>query len=148
MRITLVTLLLLAFNLVFSQTRDIVNWSYSAEEVEDGVVELTFTADIKKGWVIYGTEENEDGPIPTAFEFENIDGFTIDGKAEAKSEGKTNLDDMFGIQLTKYKDQAVFVQKIKVEDKTKPISGYLTYMTCDGERCLPPTDVDFSIDLN
>ena len=148
MRITLVTLLVFASNLIFSQNKDIVKWSYAAEEVEEGIVELTFTADIKKGWVIYGTEENEDGPIPTGFEFENLDGYTVDGKPVAKSEGKTNMDDMFGIQLTKYKGQAIFVQRIKVEDKSKPVTGYLTYMTCDGERCLPPTDVDFSFDLN
>ena len=30
---------------------------------------------------------------------------------------------------------------------TGKLSGYLTYMACDNERCLPPTDVDFSYDL-
>lgn len=148
MKITLVTLLLLTTSLLFSQSRDIVKWSYDATEVEDGVVELTFTADIKSGWVIYGMEESEDGPIPTSFEFEGIEGYALDGDTTAKSEGKTKVDDLFGIQLTKYKSQAVFVQRVKVEDKSKPITGYLTFMTCDGERCLPPTDVDFTFELN
>lgn len=148
MRITLFALFMLTSHLIFSQTRDIVKWSYTAETTEEGVVELTFTADIKKGWVIYGTEENEDGPIPTAFEFEGAEGISLDGKPIARSEGKTNVDDLFGIELTKYKNQAVFVQKVSVTDASKPITGYLTFMTCDGERCLPPTDVDFSFDLN
>ncbi|MFK7933527.1 MAG: protein-disulfide reductase DsbD family protein, partial [Saprospiraceae bacterium] len=28
-----------------------------------------------------------------------------------------------------------------------PITGYLTFMTCDDEKCLPPTDIDFSFQL-
>ena len=27
------------------------------------------------------------------------------------------------------------------------MSGYLTFMTCDDTRCLPPTDIDFVFEL-
>ncbi|MEZ4987128.1 MAG: cytochrome c biogenesis protein CcdA [Saprospiraceae bacterium] len=41
----------------------------------------------------------------------------------------------------------VFTQKVKVTDFSQPIKGYLEFMTCDDEKCLPPTEVDFSFTL-
>ena len=51
------------------------------------------------------------------------------------------------MELVKYKKKAIFVQKFKVSDVTKPISGYLEFMTCDATKCLPPATIDFSFDL-
>jgi len=41
----------------------------------------------------------------------------------------------------------VMTQKVKVSDDSKPISGYLTFMTCNDKTCLPPSDVDFSFEV-
>ena len=39
-------------------------------------------------------------------------------------------------------------QNVTVTDKTKPVSGYLTYMACDALKCLTPTDVEFSFSMD
>ena len=54
---------------------------------------------------------------------------------------------MFEMNVTKFAKQVSFVQKVKITDDTKPISGYLEFMTCDDTRCLPPAEVDFSFTL-
>ena len=41
----------------------------------------------------------------------------------------------------------VFTQKVTVVDYSQPITGYLEFMTCDNERCLPPTEVDFKFSV-
>ncbi|MGY8920138.1 MAG: protein-disulfide reductase DsbD family protein, partial [Flavobacteriales bacterium] len=49
--------------------------------------------------------------------------------------------------LSKFYTKAKFIQKVKIKDKVSPVSGYLTFMTCDDTRCLPPTDIDFVFEL-
>ena len=51
------------------------------------------------------------------------------------------------MNLIKYSKKAEFTQRVKVKNSSEPISGFLTYMTCDETSCLPPKDVDFSISL-
>ena len=50
------------------------------------------------------------------------------------------------IELEKFKQEALFTQNITAQSGTT-VKGWVTFMTCDGEKCLPPTDVDFSFDL-
>ncbi len=53
------------------------------------------------------------------------------------------------MDLKFFDTKADFVQRIKWNGK-KPgvVKGYVTYMSCDDQKCLPPEDVDFEIDLN
>jgi len=37
--------------------------------------------------------------------------------------------------------------RISIKDASKPVIGYLTYMTCDNKQCLPPQDVEFNLAL-
>jgi len=122
-----------------------VKWSFEAEKTSDGEYTLHFIADIEKDWVIYGMEENEDGPIPTSINFEEGT-FVLLDEITSTSESTISDDPLFMIKLEKFKTQAHFTQLVKVDDPTK-MAGWVTFMTCDGERCLPPTDIDFSFDL-
>ena len=49
--------------------------------------------------------------------------------------------------VTKFYNEARFTQRIKLLSDSATITGNLDYMTCDDEKCLPPTDEDFSFDL-
>lgn len=121
-----------------------VKWSFDYEKVADNEYTLHFDASIESGWVIYGMDHSE-GPIPTSIEFE-------EGKYELKdgivahSKSTTAKDDIFMIELEKFKKEAQFTQNISAQAGTT-VTGWVTFMTCDGEKCLPPTDIDFSFDL-
>ena len=56
---------------------------------------------------------------------------------------------MFEVEVIKFLDDQPYIitQKVTAKPGTE-VSGYLTYMTCNKEMCLPPTDVDFSFTLN
>ncbi len=143
--VTTTFLLLSLITVGFSQGPSPVNWTTSAEKTADGAYLLTFAADIKQDWVIYGMEEHDDGPIPTSINFEE-GSFELDGTVASDSESIITDDKLFMIKLEKFKNKAIFTQKVKAPDG-ETVKGWITYMTCDGERCLPPTDVDFSLEL-
>jgi thiol:disulfide interchange protein DsbD len=133
-----------------SKMTDPITWSFSSEELEDGVYEILFTADFSGGWTIYSqhTDEN-DGPIPTSFNFDPADNYELVGETTEEGKLKSGPDPYFdGAVVSKFTEGPVtFRQKVKVSDASQPIKGYLTYMACDDHQCLPPSDVDFSFDL-
>jgi thiol:disulfide interchange protein DsbD len=69
------------------------------------------------------------------------------GEAQESGERFTEYDKIFEMNLVKFKHSAVFTQRVKVSDYSKPITGYVSYMTCNAEMCLPPKDVDFKFVL-
>ena len=149
---------IITFNLLFvlsalslsAQILKPVKWSFDQKNISATEAELIFTAKIEKGWTVYSQFTSDDGPVPTALTFEGIDGASLQGPAAEKGHKKEGFDKLFEVNVIKFLDDEDFVmtQKVKVTDTTKPISGYLTYMTCNDKTCLPPTDVDFSFDMS
>ncbi len=124
-----------------------VKWSLEVQEQADGVYALALKATIDKGWYIYSQFiEEEDGPEPTSVEFEEDPNVEMLGKAEEVSDHKVSgFDKVFEMEVTKYKEEVVFLQKIKVADANKPVHGLVYFMTCDDTKCLPPTEVPFKV---
>lgn len=124
-----------------------VKWSFESNSLGNDEFELIMTANMDKGWSIYSQHTSDDGPVPTAFEFES-DNFVGLSEVIEKGKKKEGMDPLFGVNVIKFPNGPVtFTRKIKMVDYSKPVTGYLTYMTCDDKKCLPPTDVDFSFDL-
>ena len=142
-------LLLLAFSAPsFAQVLDPVKWETEYKAISDTEFDLIFKAKMDPSWAIYSQYlESDDGPIPTSFEFEAGGHFQLVGKCAETGYKKEGYDPLFEMNVVKYLKNAEFTQRVKVSDLSKPITGYLTFMTCDDERCLPPTDVDFSFSL-
>lgn len=125
-----------------------VTWSWDSKEVGNGEYNLVFTAKIEDGWAVYSQYlESDEGPVATGFYFEEGDHYTKVGKNEEGGNIQTKFDKVFEMNLTKFKELGTFTQRVKVTNPSTPIKGYLEYMTCNDERCLPPTEVDFSFAL-
>ncbi len=128
----------------FGQILEPVEWTWEAKHLKDNTFQLVYKAKIDDGWAIYSQYlESDEGPIRTSFEYDE-GGFELVGKNEESGGREESFDKVFEMNLIKFKKDAVFTQQIKVSDYSKPITGYLTFMTCDDSRCLPPTDVDFN----
>ncbi|MEM8527014.1 MAG: thioredoxin family protein [Bacteroidota bacterium] len=148
-KIILSLLVFVIAQLAFANAENPVQWTWKAEKVSDVEYNLKFTAEIEEGWTLYSQFIEGDGPIPTTFEFTTGEHYELVGKAEEKGKIKRGLDPVFGIEVAKFiKGPAYFTQNVKVNDPNQPIVGYLTFMTCDDEQCLPPTDVDFKFALS
>lgn len=132
----------------FSQVFDPVSWSYHVESLGNDEYELVFEAKIDETWHLYSQEIDEGGPIPTSFNFEESDKFEVIGKVIELTEGEVVHDISFDMDLKLFSDKALFKQKIKVLTKEEfDIKGYVEFMSCDDERCLPPKEVDFSFSI-
>ena len=142
------TLVLGLSNISFAQILEPVKWKTEHKQVSDNEFDLIFTAKIDDKWSIYSQYlEGDDGPIPTSFEYDPGDHFELIGKNEESGNRKESFDKVFEMNLIKFSKTAIFTQRVNVSDLSKTITGYLTFMTCDDTRCLPPTDVDFEFKL-
>ncbi len=143
-----IVLSLLAMVLSFAsmaQELNPVKWTSTINHLEGNTYELTWTANIQKGWTVYSQFTSDDGPVPTSINYES-EGFKTLGDATESGKKKEGFDKLFEVDVIKFLAGEPFVikQKIEAENGVDEVVGYLTYMTCDDSRCLPPTDVDFT----
>ena len=147
-KILLFLSLVLMSSVLFAQRDTPVEWSFEAVKVDAKQYDLVFTAEIDQNWYLYSQHIDEGGPIPTSFYFNVEDGFKPEGKTKEEGDNKEEgHDELFDMKVTTFKKKAVFTQRIKLSGKVDSVSGYLEFMTCNGEQCIPPTNVDFEIVL-
>lgn len=139
---------LLSFSATFTQGQPKpVKWSFQAEKAGERTYELNFSADVQPGWYVYSQFIGDDGPIPTSFTFADGQPIELVGQATEEGKRKEGFDELFGMNIVSFSGKVRFVQRIRLTGSTETVTGFLTFMTCDGERCLPPEDVDFEIFL-
>ncbi|MCH1547622.1 MAG: hypothetical protein L7S44_03570 [Flavobacteriaceae bacterium] len=141
---TLLFFALFNFNAT-AQILDPVSWDFETVKISENEYELVFIAEIDPKWSVYSQFIDGIGPVPTSFTFDLNQGFNLLGDViEDPKNRVTEQDPVFEIIVSKFYTQAKFIQKVKLNNANIPISGFLTFMTCDDTRCLPPTDVDFN----
>ncbi len=124
---------------LYGQKSSPVSWIFELKKINTSEYEIIATASIKKDWLLYSQFTDDTGPVPTQFVLED-EVVTF----EEKSKSLKEFDPMFDVDVIKFKEMAVFSKKVHRSEK-KNISGYVTYMTCDGTKCLPPADVNFNL---
>ncbi|WP_108425717.1 protein-disulfide reductase DsbD family protein [Flagellimonas amoyensis] len=139
MRAVLLFLGLFLINLsLFSQTdANPAIWSHQVNKISDTEYELVFTAKIMDGWHIYSQYTVEGGSLPSEFTFEKAgEDYELVGQT-SESETITEYSDIFEVDETFFKKEAIFTQKIKLLDpEVNQISVNLFYQICK-EVCIP-----------
>lgn len=147
-KLLLVVSLILTYFSVQAQFPTPVSWSAEWKAVSDNEFDLIFTAEIDPGWNIYSQYlESEDGPIATQLNFTSPAGLETQGKTTEEGIIKEAYDDIFQMNVVKIFDKAVLTQRVQLTELPRTIEGYITYMVCDKEMCLPPTDYEFSLNI-
>lgn len=139
--------LLILQSALYAQIKNPVKWDMTYKQVSAQEFDLVFTATINSGWYVYSQFLEDGGPVPTSLNFEAGSHYQLVGKAKESGHKKEGQDPIFEMYVVKFSKDFIVTQRVKVSDLAKPIAGYLTFMTCDNEQCLPPTDVDFSFQL-
>jgi len=118
-----------------------VTWSVATRRVSGNVHEISWTAEIAEGWTVYSQHVDAGGPVPTTFAFDPADGIELDGPIQEKGKRKSGIDPAFGVEVTKFlAPRATWVQRVRVSDNEAAVTGYLEFMSCDAEMCLPPEE--------
>ncbi len=144
-RLLLLLGLAACFSPLLAQIERPVKWAFSTKPGDNGQVMVQFTATIDAGWHLYSQFIEEGGPIPTTFTFEDAQGYTRVGKVKELGDLHKAYDETFEMELSYFDKKVTFSQAVTLQGESAVVSGYLEFMVCDDEKCLPPEAVDFSI---
>lgn len=130
---------------IFGQT----TWSTTKKDLGNGEYLITHTAEIQPGWWTYSNLTSQD-VIPATNEVgidETPKGVIVEDVIESSKNRKKTYDQVFRAEVVKFTKQAIYTQKVKVtaDYDGKPLVGYIYYMTCNDEKCMPPAYHDFSL---
>ncbi|TAI48965.1 protein-disulfide reductase DsbD family protein [Flagellimonas allohymeniacidonis] len=140
--------ILFNFGSVFGQSEDNpAIWSHSVEKISETEYELTFKGIIQEGWHVYSQYTAEGGSLPSEFTFEGAgEDYELIGGTE-ESETIKEYSEIFEVEETFFKGEAIFTQKIKLlRPEVSQISVNLFYQICK-EVCIP-MDEFFQISLD
>lgn len=137
-----------AFSAVQGQSEDNpALWSHEVKKLSDTEYELIFKGKIQDGWHVYSQYTAEGGSLPSEFTFEKVgEEYELVGETE-ESETITEYSDIFEVDETFFKKEAIFTQKIKLlKPEVTQISVNLFYQICK-EVCIPKDEL-FKISLD
>ncbi len=130
------------------QIHNPVTWTTSWEHIEGDRYLLIFSAEIEKGWAVYSQYlESDEGPVATSINFDDPSSFELISKSTESGHKKEGFDALFEMNVVKFMDTYRIDQEVSAKEN-QVIKGYINYMTCDEEKCLPPTDVEFALSLS
>jgi thiol:disulfide interchange protein DsbD len=126
-----------------------VKWKFEIVKTTDKEYKLRYIAKVDAGWTVYSQYTADDGPVPTTINYEEKSGIDLVGKAIEIGHKKEGMDPLFGVNVIKFTSDEPFIieQKIRVNNASKPIAGYVNFMACNNEKCLPPSDAEFSFTI-
>jgi len=136
LRLTLFLCFLTAF--LQAQTDDEpVLWFQSVNTISETEYELVLTGKIFEGWHVYSQFTDEGGSLPSEFTFMKAgEAYELIGETE-ESATQTAFSDIFEVDETFFKKEAVFRQRIKLLDPVvTTIEVELFYQVCK-EVCIP-----------
>ncbi len=143
--IAVFSVFVLLVSIVNAQVLDPVKVKHSFKQKDD-IVTISFTTTCEKDWHIYSHYTKEGGPIPTNIVIEESPDFKLYGKIIESRKPHTEFDKNFNMDLSFFYNSVVFSQKIKVlSEQNFNVKGYLEYMACNNETCIPPQEYDFEI---
>ena len=132
---------------VKSQTQQPVKWSFEIKEINRSEVKVVAHATIEEGWKIYGISVPADGPFATNMVFEPNDTFRPVKKTIEDTKSVVKHDDVFDMDIPYFKKRATINHNVRILKRPATIKGYVEFMTCNNESCLPPDEVNFSFEV-
>jgi len=147
-RAVLTGILLLAFTQISAQVLEPVKWSFSVKDETNEEATLVLSASIEKHWHLYSQFIKDGGPIPTSFSFKASNDYKLIGKVKEPKPIQM-YDKNFEMDLLYFDGKVNFTQKVKkLTDQPFIVTGSLEFMTCDDEKCLPPSEIEYEFNLN
>lgn len=131
---------------------DPISWSFGVNYLGNNQVEVWAKPILESGWHLYANL-GQDIPIPTVLEINDslaqgayaaMDGNTI---SPALGENERFIDEIFEVEVAYLSGKHTIGQKVMLRGKADRLRGTVFFQTCDDSRCLPPQEVEFSVDL-
>lgn len=140
-------LIINSLNLYSQDDANPVSWSHELKKVSDTEYELIIKGKIFEGWHVYSQFTSDGGSLPSELTFKNEGkDYELIGKTN-ESATLTEYSDIFEVDETFFKKEAVFTQRVKIlNSNIRQIDVNLYYQVCK-EVCMA-VDKDFSFVLD
>ncbi|MFZ9661543.1 MAG: protein-disulfide reductase DsbD domain-containing protein [Chitinophagaceae bacterium] len=123
-----------------------VNWVFAAKKVSGNSWEITMTATINGNYHMYAQKAGTEGPVPTSFEFNANPLLVLKGGVKESGSIIRKFEKAWDSDVNYFEKKAVFTQKVEIKGKVKTsLNGIVTFMVCNDNQCLPPSDVSFKV---
>jgi thiol-disulfide isomerase/thioredoxin len=129
----------------FAQENHPVSWKFGAEKTSPSTFKILISALIKDPYHIYPQQSSGGGlGMPTEIVFQPNGNVEFVGEIQEKG-----LEDQGMEVAAHYKKGVTFSQMIKLKsDIPTTLSFRIKYMACNDFMCLPPSDKQFTLDIN
>lgn len=145
---SVVLLFLVVGHTSLGQVLEPVKWSFDKKQISESEYELIFTATIDDHWHLYSQYLPEGNiSLPTTFVFDSVQGVELIDTVLELSKVKEEMDELAGVPTRYFDTEAIFSQKVKLTGSKGYIEGFVEFMTCDDEQCLPPNEADFTFTI-
>lgn len=133
---------------LFAQTdTEPVAWTFTLGE-DGGVHAVLAQADVADGWYVYSQFIGDGGPIATTLDLSATPGIELRGEAVEEGDEVSGFDEMFEMEITKFKHRASFTQALTLPAGAERVVGTIEYMACTKLKCLPPRTLDIALAVN
>ena len=149
----LYTIAIVAVIAALSSSAQIVNpveWTKSIKLSDDkSSGQITFVANIKSGWHLYGMKMPQTGPKPTRFVYSKVSGAELVGSTQPSRQAVEKIDEVFNLSLTWWEGSVTFTQDFKpTGNGPVEISGEIEYMACSDKSCTPVAHEEFTLNAD
>ena len=145
-RAVVLTMAILGSLSLHAQILKPVKWSYAAKKLNNQEAIVMLKATIEEGWHIYSQQVEAGGPVATLFTFQPAKVYQLIGPTN-EPKPIMKYEDAFGMNVKFFEESVVFQQRVKLHNSDVTVKGKLEYMVCNDHQCLPPEEVEFSIQV-
>ncbi len=132
----------------FAQSSKQVNWTFTSKKVADKTYEVHMTAVIGPNYHMYATNAGVEGPLPTTIKFTSNPLASLDGKVKEAGKLIKKKEDVWGGNVQFFEKTVDFVQVVKLKANVKTnVAGTVEFMVCNDSQCLPPSKVEFKVNI-
>ena len=143
----LLMVLLSSFFVVNAQVKKPVKWTFEIKVINRYEAQVIAHAVIEDGWKMYGLSVPENGPFPTNIVFEKSETFRPLKTPVEVTPAAVKYDKVFQMDVPFFKKKAVISQNVRILKTPATIKGYVEFMTCNDESCLPPDEIEFELEV-
>lgn len=141
-------LMLLVISNAKAQIEQPVTWTFTSTIISKQEVEIVCKANFQKPWHIYSSDMGKGGPVSTALVITNEQGIATIGGFEASRKAIESYDSSFMMKIRNFDSSVDFKQRVSISSPKTTIAGYVEFMACNDTKCLPPQQVNFSLDID
>ncbi|MBQ5404862.1 MAG: hypothetical protein IIU11_10925 [Bacteroidales bacterium] len=147
-RLLLLIALIFSLTISYAQKAENVSWNFSSKKLQNGNIELIFSATIAPGYKLYSPNNPAGASLPLEITLDSNTTFTQVGKIIEVQKAEEHYEETFGVTEKFFRNKADFKIIIKPSsNKPFSVTGKLKGQACNEEFMCTMVRKNFSIEV-